>query len=63
MREVADVIQGERSFRAETEPSPGKNAAVNGHGDVGSDGHFENHAVAAAVFGHIGDAVRDGFAR
>ena len=61
--EVADVIERELAFGAEAEPSAGENDAMNRHRHVGGDGHFENHAVTAAVFGHVGDAVGNGVLR
>jgi hypothetical protein len=33
---------------------------VDCHGDVRGNGHFEYYAVAAAVFGQIGNTARDG---
>ena len=61
--EVADEIQREQFLRAEPQPRTGKNPPVNRHRHVVRDGHFENHAVATAIFRHIRDAMCDRFLR
>src|SRR6185369_5709828 len=58
--EGAKVVKDERVFGTEPEPGSRKQAAMNGHRDVVGDWHFQNHAVPAAVFGHVGNAKPDG---
>ena len=61
--QLADELEGARAFRAEPEPGAGENFPVDGHGDVLRQGHFEDDAMAPAVFGHVSDAAGDSFPR
>jgi len=60
--EVADEIEGELALGAEAQPRAGKMRRMDRHRHVVGDGQLEDHAVAAAIFGDVGDAVGDGLA-
>src|SRR5216117_425439 len=56
----AEIVEGKLALGAKAKPGAWKHPAVDGHGHVRRDRHFEYHPVPAAVFGHAGNTERDG---
>src|SRR5436309_11739176 len=58
--QVVDIITYKRTFCGRAHPGSGKEPRKNAHGNVGGNGHFENHSMPTPVLGHVSDASVDG---